>query len=34
VHYAAVGRVVADCRRAGITKLTFIMAPPKNAGGE
>ena len=28
VRYAAIGRVVAACRRAGIAKVSFVLEPP------
>jgi biopolymer transport protein ExbD len=33
VRYEAVGRVVADCQRAGIAKLAFIVEPAPGAAG-
>jgi biopolymer transport protein ExbD len=34
VRYEFVGRVVSDCRRAGIAKIAFIVEPPSAAAAE
>jgi biopolymer transport protein ExbD len=32
-RYEGIGRVVFDCQRAGIVKVSFIIEPPPNNGG-
>jgi biopolymer transport protein ExbD len=32
-RYESIGRVVFDCQRAGIVKVSFVIEPPVNSGG-